>query len=136
MKIIFTCFFICVMMSSLAVAADSYPLHAAIQSGKPSRVRAELRSSRLNQRNYEDMTPLMVAARYDRSTSAGIVLETDVLVDEETSTYGITALMLVAHNSHTNIVHQLLQAGANPVLRDASNCTAKKHSANSSLKCV
>ena len=88
--------------------AEEYPLHAAIRDGVPSRVREELWSSRLNQRNGADQTPLMVAAMNDRSTSARLVLEAGARVDEETVEYGATALMMASQNGYHEVVELLL----------------------------
>ena len=79
-----------------AAAAVSYPLHDAVKAGKPSQVKATLDSSRVNQRNGADMTPLMVAAMYDRASSARSLLAAGARPDEATANYGTTALMMAA----------------------------------------
>lgn len=118
--------FLCLLgsVAPLVAAADDYPLHTAVQQGKPSRVRAELSYYRINSRNAADLTPLMVAAMYDRSTSASILIEAGASVNERTSAYSTTALMMAAMNGYHEVVEVLLRAGADIDARNISGFTA------------
>ncbi|MBR2125299.1 MAG: ankyrin repeat domain-containing protein [Akkermansia sp.] len=107
-----------------AAAAVSYPLHDAVKAGKPSQVKATLDSSRVNQRNGADMTPLMVAAMYDRASSARSLLAAGARPDEATANYGTTALMMAAMNGYHEVVEVLVQNGADLNLRNKSGFTA------------
>lgn len=107
-----------------AAAAVSYPLHDAVKAGKPSQVKASLNSSRVNQRNGADMTPLMVAAMYDRASSARSLLAAGARPDEATANYGTTALMMAAMNGYHEVVEVLAQNGAGLNIRNKSGFTA------------
>ena len=107
-----------------AAAAVSYPLHDAVKAGKPSQVKASLNSSRVNQRNGADMTPLMVAAMYDRASSARSLLAAGARPDEATANYGTTALMMAAMNGYHEVVEVLVQNGAGLNIRNKSGFTA------------
>lgn len=118
--------FLCLLgpVAPMVAQADQYPLHSAVQQGKPSRVRALLSYDRINSRNGSDLTPLMMAAMYDRSTSASILIEAGASVNEATYSYSTTALMMAAMNGYHEVVEVLLRGGAEIDARNKSGFTA------------
>ena len=112
------------LVTPIVAAADQYPLHTAIKEGKPSRVRAEIRFDRLNTRNGSDMTPLMVAAMYDRSTSAQLLIDAGAAVNATTSSYGTSALMMAAMNGYHEVVEVILKSAVDINARNKSGFTA------------
>ncbi|MBR5522517.1 MAG: ankyrin repeat domain-containing protein [Akkermansia sp.] len=105
-------------------AQGTYPLHDAIKAGKPSAVKAAMKSGRINDFNGAGMTPLMVAAMYDRSTSARTLIAAGANADLTTTQYGTTALMMAAINGYHEVVAELIAGGANLNIRNKSGFTA------------
>ena len=120
--LIFICFL--GMIASLEASTDSYPLHAAVQQGKPTRVRALVRYDNVNSRDGSGLTPLMLAAMHDRATSASILINAGASVDAVTASYSTTALMLAAKEGHHEVVEVLLRSGADINARNKSGFTA------------
>lgn len=105
-------------------ANHGYPLHDAIKAGKPSAVKAALTPARKDEYNSAGLTPLMVAAMYDRSTSARTLLAAGADADLATTQYATTALMMAAMNGYHEVVAELIAGGANPDVRNKSGFTA------------
>jgi hypothetical protein len=118
--------FICFLglIASLEAATDYYPLHTAVKQGKPSRVRALVRYDNVNSRDATGLTPLMLAAMYDRDTSANILINAGASIDAVTADNSTTALMLAAKKGYQAVVEVLLRGGADINARDKSGFTA------------
>lgn len=110
--------------STAAVSSSAYPLHDAVKAGRPNLVKAALNSTRVNQRNGAGMTPLMLAALHDRSTSAQLLIDAGARLEERTQDYGTTALMLAATNGYHEVVEVLVQRGAYLNARNKPGFTA------------
>lgn len=107
-----------------AASNNSPSLHDAIKAGKPSAVKEALTRARINEYNAAGMTPLMVAAMYDRSTSARILLTAGADANLRTAQYGTTALMMAAMNGYHEVVAELIQGGAALNMGNKSGFTA------------
>ncbi|PGG96211.1 hypothetical protein AJ79_09680 [Helicocarpus griseus UAMH5409] len=68
--------------------------------------------------DYRKQTPLSVAAEFGLEGLVSLFLEHKAQVDS-TDYYGQTPLSFAAKNGHTSVVARLLEAGANPTLRDS-----------------
>lgn len=129
--------FLCLLgpVAPMVAQADQYPLHSAVQQGKPSRVRALLSYDRINSRNGSDLTPLMMAAMNGYHEVVEVLLRGGAEIDARNKS-GFTALMLAAQKGHAHVVRQLLQAGADAHLLDASNRSALTHAATDEVRYI
>jgi len=77
--------------------------------------------------NFKGVTPVMVTALYNCNRTLELLLkQPGVLVDLRDKQWGDTALIMAARAGHYEVVHKLLDAGANRFLKNKKQWTAYK----------
>ncbi len=103
----------------LVEAGDAAAIHAAVAEGAD-----------VHARNEAGLTPLMVAVTTNVPTTVvEELLAAGAEIDQQAAN-GVTALMLAASQGTPAQVVYLLNAGANPTLRDAEGRSAADHAAS------
>jgi ankyrin repeat protein len=85
----------------------------------------------VNQRDAVGSTPLDYAAEHDRYDAAKLLVEMKTRINDQNKN-GMTALMFAAKTGDTQLIHMLLDGGANPNIldytgRDAAGWAVESH---------
>lgn len=115
---------------SLMTTYEELPLHIAVMVGRPSAVTKALKKG-IDIESCDDkgMTPLMLAALFNRSTSANLLLQAGANPKATLSADGLTVLMLAAREGSYEVAEVLLRAGAEVNSVDNTGKTALIHAA-------
>lgn len=110
---------------SLMLTYEEYPLHIAVIAGRPSAVTTALKNGAdVDERDNNGMTPLMLAAIFDRSSSAKLLLQAGANPNATFEEDGSTALIMAARSYYSEVVEVLLRAGAKVNTVDNNGRTA------------
>lgn len=113
---------------SLMLTYKQYPLHIAVMAGRPSAVTNALKNgANVDERDNNGMTPLMLAAIFNRSSSAKLLLQAGADPNATLAEDGSTVLMMAAHECFYEVVEVLLRAGAKINAIDNKGRTALIH---------
>ena len=83
---------------------------------------------------FKKVTPLIVASLYGSLSTVKLLLKhPDIKIYQRDAMYGDTALIWAARCGQANVVRQLLDAGANPFLKNKRQWTARKEAQRSLL---
>ena len=89
---------------------------AAIAGDSRAIARHLAEGTNCNDRDRYGQTALMLAARHGRDQVVGLLLEHGAELDV-TAKFGLSAVMLAVINRHTDVARQLVDAGANVLIR-------------------